>query len=902
MISPLESFGGSLPPPDKDLALGRIAWQDAQLSPVVGDLVLGLAECIDTQEERLVEIYRPLLVYIREVITNQNTILNQIAIDIRTNAITRVEGQGAALRSFQTQWAGRPPMAPPPAPRPAPPELPFDAPRRTDDAEAPAQVPAVLGEWPGVLPAPFAAPPGLQAVPEEAAPPEPHTPTLTTGGIAGIPGPVGPAGPAGTSPAGQRGAGLSPPAPPAGPEGLVRPRPQDHGPPPVAPTPPAPPPKTRSPYDTTRALDPQRDPPPTPPQAVAGVLALFPDLRGLCAWRPMSRDFVPLVESIITELAGVWRGIVESGQFLQRRAQAWRIATGSVNPIAWVQQTVLSIPDSISDVYYQIFLSDSPLLKRVIPDRGRRHAYLALMVYRAGQAALSGVSQDVSVGYGASATFRNARPEMADLVDRLISYICPTGTPSLQQAVQLALNGQMGEGTFLAHAALANVPADVARDTLDSARARPEPGLTVRDWQRYRYPIEDLHRRLREMGWLRKGERQRLIDAHEHIPSPSDLISFAVRDVYFKGKLGRDEMLKEYREQAGLRELFASQGIGEYRIVDGAGKEHKHNSGEDYWLAHYHNVSPTQAFHMLHRLRPDRVSRYALPGPGGRPITPKPVMIEDVQTLLKEDDYNPIWRDRLAAISYHTMTRVDVRRVYSAGGFGTPNGPAGFRVDADGKPTATGVAELELVAQNQDAGYVIGDAQRLAYHTAREHDKSALGASRAAATKGACDLYQMGGLTREQAVAAVVRAGATASGAEAQIRRCDLDARLRDMRAALRVARKLFLRGEIDAPALRAMLGRIGVGADRVADHVRRWEIELAGQSKEVTAQTMCGWLEAGLLTGHEMYTRLVRSGYAAPDAARIVRLCEAKTEAQKTKPIKAAVRAAAARIKPKAP
>ncbi|GAH81965.1 unnamed protein product, partial [marine sediment metagenome] len=67
---------------------------------------------------------------------------------------------------------------------------------------------------------------------------------------------------------------------------------------------------------------------------------------------------------------------------------------------------------------------------------------------------------------------------------------------------------------------------------------------------------------------------------------------------------------------------------------------------ERYWAAHWSLPSPSQGYDMLHRGIIDN---------------------KELFMLMKALDIMPFWRDKLMQMSYHLLTRVDIRRMYKAG-------------------------------------------------------------------------------------------------------------------------------------------------------------------------------------------------------------------------------------------
>jgi len=122
------------------------------------------------------------------------------------------------------------------------------------------------------------------------------------------------------------------------------------------------------------------------------------------------------------------------------------------------------------------------------------------------------------------------------------------------------------------------------------------------------------------------------------IPGVNDLISMAVREAW------NEEVVKRFEYDAE-------------RPDEAAGWAKKQGLDPEwftrYWRAHWQLISPSQAFEMLHRLRPGH--------------TKNPFTADDLNLLLKTADYPVFFRERLAEISYNPYTRVDVRRMYKLG-------------------------------------------------------------------------------------------------------------------------------------------------------------------------------------------------------------------------------------------
>jgi len=115
------------------------------------------------------------------------------------------------------------------------------------------------------------------------------------------------------------------------------------------------------------------------------------------------------------------------------------------------------------------------------------------------------------------------------------------------------------------------------------------------------------------------------------IPPAQDLIRMAVREVF------SPEIAGKY----GLFEDFPAE-FANYAKMQGLTNDWAKN----YWAAHWELPSAQMGFAMLHRGIIDE---------------------GELDVLLRALDYMPYWRDKVKDISYSPYTRVDVRRMYSAG-------------------------------------------------------------------------------------------------------------------------------------------------------------------------------------------------------------------------------------------
>lgn len=159
------------------------------------------------------------------------------------------------------------------------------------------------------------------------------------------------------------------------------------------------------------------------------------------------------------------------------------------------------------------------------------------------------------------------------------------------------------------------------------------------------------------------------------IPGPSDLIRLAVREAFndeFATTFSLDQEFPpefaQFGSQVGLSEFWTQK----------------------FWRAHWELPSTIRGFEMLQRLRPEILR---VRGDAYRSVGLEPANLEftfnQLRDLLKAQDFAPFWRDRLAAIAFSPITRIDLRRIYNQGL----------------------ISDEQFIARQQELGYTRADSE-----------------------------------------------------------------------------------------------------------------------------------------------------------------------------------------------
>ena len=332
------------------------------------------------------------------------------------------------------------------------------------------------------------------------------------------------------------------------------------------------------------------------------------------------------------------------------------------------------------------------------------------------------------------------------------------------------------------------------------------------------------HRIMQRAGYWWEPYRQLELDlSRNRIPDPGELVSFALREAWDQTTVDRfnydAEFPPEFRywmEKLGYR--------SDARIkVDGVAQGNPVSWSQLYWRVHWANISPTQAYEMYQRLRPNRVGRFGADFRNLRPFT-----FDDLTRVLKVNDYPVPFRDQLAAIAYRLPRLVDIDRFFRSN-----------QIDR------SEVLELHL-----DLGYSPGDAEMRTNWLAAERQKSLLAKSGSNPIKTTVSLYENGLLDRHQAADQLFRqmyavppetdvVGRAAWALRAARAETDNDVaallNASDMRLLLSEAKEVqsavkrqFLAGYTDQLTAEKNLRDAGFSTGRIARLLQRWNRQLA--------------------------------------------------------------------------
>jgi hypothetical protein len=279
---------------------------------------------------------------------------------------------------------------------------------------------------------------------------------------------------------------------------------------------------------------------------------------------------------------------------------------------------------------------------------------------------------------------------------------------------------------------------------------------------------------------------------------------------------------------------------------DGPGREI--DWGKQYWRAHWQVLSPTIAYEMFHRLRPERIARYARDWPGLRPFTR-----DDLATVLKVNDFPPAVRDWLGAVS---MRKLDARGLRSM-------------FIRNVRPRAW------VRQQLLDWGYTEEDADAKMEQwwadfqwTENIHVRSRYKRAETDIINIALDSYANGLIDEDRCRSTLEGMGIPPEYVTSMMQVENSKKAVRYIKDVIRQLRRDFMLGATNLDEVGTLLIRAGVvGAERTR-LLQEWILRKSMSRRIQSAAWVIGMVKRGLLSVPNAQTRLANLGWLAPDIA----------------------------------
>lgn len=384
------------------------------------------------------------------------------------------------------------------------------------------------------------------------------------------------------------------------------------------------------------------------------------------------------------------------------------------------------------------------------------------------------------------------------------------GSPSIDQTASLYRRQLIDRDVYNRYLHQNGIADDVAEDIYKLTQSIYTINEAVTLYRRH-WITEDRLLQIINQNGFNNDDLSNILHLTEYYPSASDIVRFAVREVYTPEIAEKYGLFEDYPEQytemalqAGLSEEFA----------------------RDYWAAHWELPSITQGFEMLHR---------------------SVITNEEMDQLLRAKDIMPYWRERLTQISYNPYTRVDIRRMYAQG-----------ILDRDG-----------VYRSYLDIGYDPEHAENLTRFTVGLEDPAVKELSKSEIIKS----YKLGTLSRDESIARLMTLEYVQTEAEILLDTADLEQRNQAVNKAVQNYVDQYLKGYIDQSTLSASLDGLQLNYRRRDEILLEAESRQVSKIKSLTKAELLRAYKSELISEAELIQSLEIQGYTLPDIELLIQL-----------------------------
>jgi SOS response regulatory protein OraA/RecX len=295
------------------------------------------------------------------------------------------------------------------------------------------------------------------------------------------------------------------------------------------------------------------------------------------------------------------------------------------------------------------------------------------------------------------------------------------------------------------------------------------------------------------------------------IPTPSDLVRMAVREVFDPVVVERFGQMEDFPldfakwgKQTGISDFWA----------------HAH------WAAHWDLPSAQQGFAMFHR---DVIAE------------------DDLKLLLRVLDVMPFWRDRLIKIAYRVISRIDIRRMYNTGVVGRD----------------------KVLRVYKDMGYRPEDAEFLTEYVVR----AAGGVGKDVPRETITGAYRGRLILRDEAADALRELGFTDDQVDFFLGMADLQVEQENARLAEDIFEADFKSGAATEAQTRSALAYLGIPEARIELLIGLWRRQAAKRTAGLATSQLQRLYHEGFINEATLRERLKALGYNDTDITLLVQI-----------------------------
>lgn len=286
-----------------------------------------------------------------------------------------------------------------------------------------------------------------------------------------------------------------------------------------------------------------------------------------------------------------------------------------------------------------------------------------------------------------------------------------------------------------------------------------------------------------------------------YFPAVPDLVRFAVREVYYPEYVEKyglmDEYPPEYEEAAGKAGLPPEQ-------------------AKNFWASHWVLPSILQGYEMLHR---------------------NVIGSEELGDLFKAVDIMPYWREKLEAISYRVLTRVDVRRMYNLGI----------------------LDEAGVLDSYKKLGYNDEDAAHMTDFTIAYYQQSEKNLTRSNVIDG----YKRQYLSLDEAVTMLKELGYDDVEAEFYVAKADYDNEVTKKKEILKMTADMYKKAILSDNDVISTLSAEGFLASEIEYHLSTWTVTKKAKTTSPPKEDLKKWLKTKIMTREDFIDEMSGLGFS---------------------------------------
>ena len=504
-------------------------------------------------------------------------------------------------------------------------------------------------------------------------------------------------------------------------------------------------------------------------------------------------------------------------------------------------------------------------------------------------------------------------PEFKDVYQSLtyrVNQLCPQLFPDVEQATQAFLGGTISPEVFRSWVEINQVCPEPWERVAQAIRTKLNPQELMALRLRKSIDENGYNAGMRQLGYLSQTDFDLAFSLSKQIPPVQELIRYMVRDVGDQAlvdKFGMDDAF-ENKWTGRIKEWGAMQGVDD-------------EFAKATWRAHWIIPGPTQLFEMYHRLRSDP------------DIENKRVDEATVKAALQQQDILPFWVDRLLAVSFRPLTRIDIRRAFDIGsidrdevldanlqlGYSDENAETLTKFAEDQRnariksrpPVRQWMAEainreectkrlvddrydeeaIEKALDDAEAG--LRNATPIKLYARFRIDRveamsqlEKLGVREKTVDKWldshlwnvdshpAIKKYERGIISEEDLRTALFNYGADAEKLQEILEESNHDIELDFNRDCIRAIETRFMLGEITDEETLQELRNINITNKFANQHLRAFKCKRSVQGKMPSTEKLCQWFTDGIIGPDEYFQRLQNIGWSAEDAANLHLQC----------------------------